>query len=110
MVTLCGGRANGSQFEADIVQKYLKEKGVTQEFTKPATPQQNAHIESYHFIMESAVCRRMEFDDLDDVKDKMTRFREFYNFERIHGGIGHQSPYEYLLQKRTDMNVSFLLK
>jgi hypothetical protein len=33
---------NGSQFEADIVQKYLKEKGVTQEFTKPATPQQNA--------------------------------------------------------------------
>jgi putative transposase len=36
---------NGRQFEADIVQKYLKEKGVNQEFTKLATPQQNAHIE-----------------------------------------------------------------
>jgi len=101
---------NGSQFEADIVQKYLKEKGVTQEFTKPATPQQNAHIESYHSIMESALCRRMEFDNLVDVRDKMARFKEFYNFERIHGGIGHKSPYEYLLQKGTDMKISSLKK
>ena len=101
---------NGSQFEADIVQKYLKEKRVIQEFTKPATPQQNAHIESYHSIMESAVCRRIEFEDLDDVRDKMARFKEFYNFERIHGGIGHQSPYEYLLQKGTDMKASSRLK
>jgi hypothetical protein len=30
---------NGSQFEAAVVQGYLKNKGVTQEFTKPATPQ-----------------------------------------------------------------------
>jgi hypothetical protein len=51
-----------------------------------------------------------KFGDLDDVRDKMTRFREFYNFERIHGGIGHQSPYEYLLLKGTDMNTSSLLK
>lgn len=101
---------NGSQFEADIVQKYLKEKGVTQEFTKPATPQQNAHIESYHSILESAVCRRIEFEDFKDVIDKMARFRDFYNFDRIHGGIGHQSPYEYLLRKGTDMKISSLMK
>jgi transposase InsO family protein len=42
---------NGSQFEALIVQDFLKNKGVIQEFTKPATPEQNAHIESYHSIM-----------------------------------------------------------
>ena len=43
---------NGSQFEATIVQEYLRKKGVIQEFTKPATPEQNAHFESYHSIME----------------------------------------------------------
>lgn len=96
---------NGSQFEADIVQKYLISKNVTQEFTKPATPQQNAHIEAYHSILESAVCRRMEFEDLNDVKQKMEKFIAFYNFERIHGGIGFQSPYEFLLTRGTDMRV-----
>jgi putative transposase len=101
---------NGSQFEADIVQHYLRKKSVTQEFTKPATPQQNAHIESYHSIVESAVCRRMEFEDLDDVRNKMNNFKEFYNYDRIHGGIGYISPYKLLLQKGTDMKASSLEK
>lgn len=33
---------NGSQFIADTVQIYFKGEKVTQEFTKPATPEQNA--------------------------------------------------------------------
>ncbi len=94
---------NGSQFEANIVQEYLRAKGICQEFTKPATPQQNAHIESYHSILESAVCQRIELEDLKHSRETMDRFRTFYNFERIHGGIGHQSPYKYLLQKGFDM-------
>lgn len=97
---------NGSQFIADMVQKYFKNKNVIQEFTKPATPQQNSHIESYHSIMESAVCQRFEFCDLKDVKNTMNQFREFYNFERIHGGIGFQSPAEFLLQKGVDIKNS----
>lgn len=87
---------NGSQFEALIVQNYLKQKGVIQEFTKPATPEQNAHIESYHSIMESAVCQRFEFENIDDFKDTMVRWKNFYNFNRIHGGLGFKSPKKFL--------------
>jgi putative transposase len=95
---------NGSQFIADDVQSYFKDQtGITQEFTKPATPQQDAHVESYHSIMESAVCQRFEFKDLKDARKTLDEFREFYNFERIHGGIGFTSPYKYLLQKGIDM-------
>lgn len=36
----------------------------------------------------------------------MNQFREFYNFERIHGGIGFQSPAEFLFQKGIDMKNS----
>ncbi|GAB3509067.1 transposase [Emticicia fontis] len=90
---------NGSQFEADMVQQYMRLKGVTQEFTLPATPQQNAHIESYHSILESAVCQRMELENLENTREVMKRFREFYNFNRIHGGLGFKSPYKYLLVK-----------
>jgi transposase InsO family protein len=87
---------NGSQFEALIVQDYLKQKGVVQEFTKPATPEQNAHIESYHSIMESAVCQRFEFENVSDFRETMTRWKNFYNFKRIHGGLGYKSPKKFL--------------
>ena len=87
---------NGSQFEASLVQEYLREKGVTQEFTKPATPQQNAHIESYHSIMESAVCQRFEFENIADFRETMTRWKKFYNFKRIHGGLGFKPPKKFL--------------
>ena len=53
-----------------------------------------------------AVCQRFEFYDLKDVKNTMNQFREFYNFERIHGGIGFQSPAEFLFQKGIDMKNS----
>jgi transposase InsO family protein len=97
---------NGSQFIADMVQKYFKDKKVIQEFTKPATPQQNSHIESYHSIMENAVCQRFQFRDLKDAKQTMNQFREFYNFDRIHGGVGFQSPSEFLQSKGLDMKSS----
>lgn len=96
---------NGSQFIAGEVQDFFKKKGVIQEFTKPATPEQNAHIESYHSIMEAAICQRFEFKDIDDLRKTMQDFKKFYNFERIHGGIGFMSPFEYLQQKGFDTNL-----
>jgi putative transposase len=90
---------NGSQFIAQEVQDYFIGKKVTQEFTKPATPEQNSHIESYHSIMESCVCQRFEFENLEEVRTTMKAFRRFYNFERIHGGIGFQSPAQYLVSR-----------
>ncbi len=87
---------NRSQFEALIVQGFLKNKGVIQEFRKPATPEQNAHIESYHSIMESAVCQRFEFQNLQDFKETKVRWKKIYNFERIHGGLKYKSPKKFL--------------
>lgn len=101
---------NGSQFEAQSVQKYFKDKNVTQEFCKPATPEQNAHIESYHSIMERVVCQRYEFKDLEQAKDTLNRFVIFYNFDRIHSGVKYASPYKYLLTIGIDMKNYSLTK
>lgn len=94
---------NGSQFVASQVQEYFVENNIIQEFTKPSTPQQNAHIESYHSIMESAICQRFEFKDLDDFNETMDRFRKFYNFDRIHGGLEFTSPANFLKKHGVDM-------
>lgn len=90
---------NGSQFESNLVREYLKSKGITQEFTKPATPEQNAHIESYHSIIARAVCGRFEFTTLHQTKKVFTRWEKFYNEQRIHSGINYKSPVKYLKSK-----------
>ena len=94
---------NGSQFVADLVQQYFRDKNIVQEFTKPATPEQNAHVESYHSIMESVIYKRYEFDGLDAASTTLNQFREFYNFERIHSGLRFKSPYKFLLKRGIDM-------
>ena len=87
---------NGSQFEARLIQDYFKDKGVIQEFTIPATPEQNAHIEAYHSIVESVICQKYEFSDLEEAQDTFNRWIRFYNFERLHSGIQYLSPRDFL--------------
>lgn len=97
---------NGSQFIAQEVQQYFaKTKGVTQEFCKPATPEQNAHIESYHSILERVVCQKYEFETLQETGETLNRFIKFYNFDRIHSGVGYTSPYKYLKGQNIDMKL-----
>ena len=95
---------NGSQFIAIEVQKYFESKNVVQEFCKPSTPQQNAHIESYFSIVEKSVCQKCEFDDLLEAQNTMNRFAKFYNLKRIHSRVGYKSPYQYLVDTKLDLS------
>lgn len=96
---------NGSQFVAQVVQDYFSKLKVVQEFTKPATPEQNAHIESYHSIVEKVICRRYVFESLLDAQDTFNRFIEFYNYRRIHSGINYRSPIKYLIEKQVNIPI-----
>lgn len=100
---------NGSQFIAEEVQLYFQSKGITQEFCKPATPEQNAHIESYHSILERVICQRYEFKSLLEAQNTFNRFVKFYNFDRIHSGVGYQSPNEYLLENHLSVEENDLV-
>jgi transposase InsO family protein len=53
--------------------------------------------------MENAVCQRFEFNDMKNFKETMQEFQKFYNFERIHSGVGYTSPYKFLLKKEVDL-------
>jgi putative transposase len=101
---------NGSQMESRLVQQYFADMEITQEFTRPATPEQNAHIESYHSIIERVICARYEFEDLSEAIDTFERWLDFYNYERIHSGINYLSPYNYLLSMGIDMVKEMELK
>ena len=90
---------NGSQFIANVVRAYLKEKGVTQEFTHVATPEENSYIEAYHSIIQREVIERFKFESIHDAKAVFYRYNVWYNQKSKHGSLGRISPEEYLMAR-----------
>ncbi len=97
---------NGSQFIANKVRAFFSNNQVVQEFTKPATPEQNAHIESFHSIVEKLICYRYTFETFAQLWHTMHRFIHFYNTERIHSGVDYQSPLEFIQERMPGFNAS----
>jgi putative transposase len=62
----------------------------------PKTPNKNAHIESFHSILEAECYQRHEFETYPQVYEIVTQFIRDYNQQRIHGSIYDLSPYEYI--------------
>lgn len=91
------------RFEAKMVRECLSEMEIQQEFSHVATPQDNGHIESYHYIVKKAVCNVYEFLDLREAIKIILRFVHFYNEERLHSGIGYLSPNKYFFKLGLNM-------
>jgi len=89
---------NGSQFIAGVVRQFLKEKGVNQEFTHVATPEENAYIEALHSNVQREVVERFEFESIYHAQMIFSRYYEWYNNYRKHGSLGRKSPEQFLLQ------------
>ncbi len=85
---------NGSQFIASDVRQYLELIGVGQEFTHVATPKENAHIEAYHGILKREIFDRFEYRTFGQIQQILNRYRQFYNNERLHGGLKWNTPQE----------------
>jgi putative transposase len=55
----------------------------------------NAHIESFHKIMEYECMERWEFDTYKDAYKAVLKFMERYNHRRIHRSIFKMFPTEF---------------
>jgi len=83
---------NDTRFAAKSVQKYFKENKINQVFTHPYTPQENAHIESFHAILSRSL-ERKEFKTIDQLEIHLKRFYKVYNRIRVHGSLDHLPPF-----------------
>lgn len=83
---------NGSQFIANSVREYIALVGIDQEFTHVATPEENAHIESYHGTLKRDIFDRFDYNNFGQIQQIIKRYVKFYNQERLHGKIGKVTP------------------
>lgn len=83
---------NDSRFIAHDLQDFLKNNFISQEFIIPATPEQNAHIESFHSVVEQLVCSKYEFESIHHARNVFSRFFETYNNRRTISSLIYLPP------------------
>lgn len=94
---------NGAEFKGAF-HWHLLDRGIGHSYIKPATPRLNGKVERSHRIDEEEFYRMLDgviIDDTELFNDKLQEWENFYNFNRPHGGLDGQTPYERLRQKTT---------
>ncbi len=86
---------NGPQFISHKFEDACKELNLEHERIPFKTPNKNAHIESFHRLLEDECLSRYEFKNYAEAYEEVSEYIKSYNRVRIHGSIGYVSPMEF---------------
>lgn len=92
---------NGGEFGAQF-HYHVLDRGIRHVYIKPATPRLNGKVERSHRIDEEEFYRMLDGVVVDDAQlfnDRLKEWEDFYNYNRPHGSLDGQTPYERLRQK-----------
>jgi transposase InsO family protein len=95
---------NGQEF-GSAFHWHLLDKGIGHIYIKPRTPRLNGKVERSHRIDAEEFYRLLEGQVIDDTNlfaQKLQEWEDYYNYDRPHGALGGQTPYERLRQKAQD--------
>lgn len=83
---------NGPQFVSNLFGDTCESLGIVHERIPPKTPNMNAHIESFHSILEHDLFSKETFDTFAEAYEAVDRYMDFYNNRRMHGSLKRMSP------------------
>ncbi|WP_415783146.1 transposase, partial [Brevibacillus invocatus] len=86
---------NGPQFISHAFEGACQLFRTVHERIPPKTPNKNAHIESFHSVLEKECLQRNEFQNYQEAYESVTNYLLFYNQRRIHGSLYDLSPVEF---------------
>ena len=92
---------NGSEFQSAF-HWHLLDRGIHHIYIKPHTPRLNGKVERSHRMDNEEFYRQLEgvvIDTAELFNDKLQEWENFYNYDRPHGSLGGQTPFERLRQK-----------
>ena len=100
---------NGPEFIADLIERWLKERGVVTHHIDPGSPWQNAYGESFNGKLR-AECLDLEvFEGPQEAQRVLEAWRIQYNVSRPHSSLGYRTPDEVKRSwKRDRKEVSLL--
>ena len=97
----------GSNYVSRTFCMLLKEKGVSQSFSRGATPYDNSVCETFFSILKQEEFYRSKYKSEQDLRRSIFRFMLFYNTKRPHSLLRYRTPdaYEATYFKRINENV-----
>lgn len=87
---------NGAEFQTHF-QGWLNGKGIKTRHSRVRHPNDDAHIERFNrTLRKECIGQYNPNKDINYIERKLNRFISYYNYDRIHLGIGLKTPYEVL--------------
>lgn len=93
---------NGPEFIARAVRRWLATRKVGPLYIAPGSPWENGYSESFNSRMKAEFADREVFGSLVEAKVLGAEYRRYWNQERLHSGIGYQTPAEFAAELGPD--------
>ncbi|WP_242842419.1 IS3 family transposase [Clostridium tyrobutyricum] len=87
---------NGPQFTSVKFEHFCKINNIYHELIPTNSPNYNAHIESFHALLEKECIAWNEIKNFTHGYVIIDDYIKFYNEERIHGSLSYMSPNEFI--------------
>ena len=85
----------GIEYAAHEYRDLVHSAGMTRSMSRKGNPLDNAKVESFFHSMKAETVHQKTFKDPIDAVANIIEYIEFYNRERLHSGLGYQSPLDY---------------
>ena len=93
---------NGAEFQSNF-HWHLRDLDIQHVYIKPRTPRLNGKVERSHRIDNQEFYQLLDKNGISDniqlYNNKLREWEDYYNFNRPHGALDGQTPYERLKQK-----------
>ena len=86
---------NGPEFISRALDAWAYFNKVKLDYSRPGTPTDNPHIESFNGSFRDECLNMNWFMSLEDAKDKVERWRRDYNEFRPHSALTYLTPAEF---------------
>lgn len=101
---------NGPQFIAKELKLYLQFSGITHRKTRFFYPQSNGKIERFYQTCKNETIRKNSFLNLDELKQQLEIYIQYYNYQRLHSSIGYITPWDMLLGNQKQIVTERMVK
>ena len=85
----------GWQYQLKRYQMLLKEKGITQSMSRKGNCLDNAIIENFFGILKSELFYIKKFKTIEELKQEIEQYINYYNNVRIKSNLNKMSPIQY---------------
>ena len=86
---------SGTEFTSNAILAFADKRKVEWHYIAPGKPTQNAFIESFNGRLGDELLNETPLPSLAHARATLADWRDDYNIDRPHSGIGWQTPNEY---------------